>query len=758
MEKSRFKRFKTVMHNYMQENMLPMIFVISSVLNSFLLRVFTVKFNYNFIKPLLADIGACLIFAAIAIRIKKRKRQFIFLLVMTIIFSILCAGNSIYYTNFRSFMSVSLISTASQLGGVMDAVTKNIMELKDLTFLWSIPALIVSYIMIKRRTKDYVSQEKEKKHRRKISLATFGTGMGVLALCACILSGTDYSRLHKQWNREYVMATFGLYTYHVSDIVSCANAQLHMMFGYNESEELFNKFYDNKSVEDVSSQVQKNKYSNMFAGKNLLFIHAESVQGFTLDTYINGEPLTPTINKLAKEGLYFTNFYAQESVGTTSDTEFTLSSSLMPASSGTVAINYWDRDYTTTQKLLKQKGYYVFSMHGNNGSYWNRLNVHASYGYDKFYNSTTDFTVDETIGLGLSDKSMFRQAIPIIKDINSKNKNWMAEMIMLTNHTPFTDIERVSDFEVNFKYKKYNEETKLYDEVSAPFLEGRKLGSYFKSVRYADEAIAQFLADMDKEGMLDNTVVVLYGDHDAKIKEEEYDFYYNYDPFNDKVLSESDPGYTPVDPFAYNINRKVPLIIWSKNGGYEPQQIDKVMGMYDVQPTLGNMMGFENKYALGHDIFSFGEDEENVVIFPNGNYVTDTIYYDGQKEAYIDVTNYTNVAKYASCNQIFKDDPMPLYNDKVKSSYKTSASSEYGKDAIEALKNDEIVDEEYIKKYADYAEERIDISNAIIYFDMINKTEGGFGGKESSPGTDTGDSDTLFTPPSFRKNRYSYAV
>ena len=98
--------------------------------------------------------------------------------------------------------------------------------------------------------------------------------------------------------------------------------------------------------------------------------------------------------------------------------------------------------------------------------------------------------------------------------------------------------------------------------------------------------------------MLDNAVVLLYGDHDAKIKEEEFEYYYNYDPFTDKMLSESDPGYIPVDPFYYNINRKVPLIIWSKDGGYEPQQFDKVIGMYDIQPTLGNMMGFENKYAL----------------------------------------------------------------------------------------------------------------------------------------------------------------
>ena len=36
------------------------------------------------------------------------------------------------------------------------------------------------------------------------------------------------------------------------------------------------------------------------------------------------------------------------------------------------------------------------------------------------------------------------------------------------------------------------------------------------------------------------------------------------------------------------------------------------MGMYDVQPTLGNMFGFSNVYALGHDIFSVADNEENV--------------------------------------------------------------------------------------------------------------------------------------------------
>lgn len=44
-------------------------------------------------------------------------------------------------------------------------------------------------------------------------------------------------------------------------------------------------------------------------------------------------------------------------------------------------------------------------------------------------------------------------------------------------------------------------------------LDDNMLGKYFQSVRYTDEAIGKFIAELDKEGLLDNTVVMIYGDH-----------------------------------------------------------------------------------------------------------------------------------------------------------------------------------------------------------------------------------------------------
>ena len=54
-------------------------------------------------------------------------------------------------------------------------------------------------------------------------------------------------------------------------------------------------------------------------------------------------------------------------------------------------------------------------------------------------------------------------------------------------------------------------------------------------------------------------------------------------------------------------------------------------GMYDVQPTLEICLASQMSMHLVMIVFSVADNEENVVIFPNGNLVTDTVYYDSQK-------------------------------------------------------------------------------------------------------------------------------
>ena len=102
------------------------------------------------------------------------------------------------------------------------------------------------------------------------------------------------------------------------------------------------------------------------------------------------------------------------------------------------------------------------------------------------------------------------------------------------------------------------------------------------------------------------------------------------------------------------------------------KEITKVMGMYDVLPTLGNMFGFDDPYALGHDIFS---TDENVVVFPDGNWLTDKMYYNHQK----------------------------------------------GEGKV--LNEGDTVSIDYIEKYNQISEDVLDVSDSIIVYDLIRKQD-----------------------------------
>lgn len=634
------------MLRYSKTNVLFFTFVITSLINGTLLRVLTVR-NIFDISPILADLAVILLIGALGYLFKP-KNQFKYFMTVSVIFTIICVGNSIYYNNFLSFLSFSLLKTSSQLVGVTDAVVENVMETKDFIYLFQIVAMLfVNRYLKKKKYYEKVSKIEIGKER---FLNTLVGGLIVLGFFISTLSSTDIGRLNKQWNRNLIMIKFGTYTYQLNDLFATLKSKITPLVGYDEAARAFREEFDEEN------EYETNKYTDIFKGKNVIAIHAESIQNFLLDTSFNGEYVTPNLRRLATEGLYFSNFYAEESVGTSSDSEFTYATSLLPASSGTVFVNYFDRDYVTIQKLLKEQGYYVFSMHGNNCAFWNRSSAHKSLGYDDFYCHKNAYDIDETIGLGLSDKSFFRQSTDIISKIRQEHSKFYGTLIMLSNHTPFNDDgEAYSDFDVTYKYTELNEETGELEEKVAPYMEGTKLGYYFKSAHYADEALGEFITNLDEQGLLENTVLVIYGDHDAKLKKTEYKRFYNYDPKTDDLISEDDPNYVDVDYYSYELNRSVPLIIWTKDHKYQ-EEIDTSMGMIDVLPTLGNMLGIRNEYALGTDIFSLKEGEENVVVFPDGNWLTNKMYYSRSKgEGKLLDPSYTVSAEYINDNNEYAD-------------------------------------------------------------------------------------------------------
>lgn len=93
--------------------------------------------------------------------------------------------------------------------------------------------------------------------------------------------------------------------------------------------------------------------------------------------------------------------------------------------------------------------------------------------------------------------------------------------------------------------------------------------------------------------------------------------------------------------------------------------------MIDVAPTIGNMLGIYNPYALGHDIFEIKND--NIVAFPNGNYLTSKVFYNNSKEEY------------------------------------------------RAISLDESLSEDYLKECKDYTDNLIELSNGIILHNLIKE-------------------------------------
>ena len=208
---------------------------------------------------------------------------------------------------------------------------------------------------------------------------------------------------------------------------------------------------------------------------------------------------------------------------------YSLNIEILPTKSGTAFVSYSDRTYNATPGLLAEKGYYTFSMHGNNADFWNRRAMHKSLGYDRFY-SKEDYNVTEenTVGLGINDYAFFDQSVEKIKKIADKHEKWYGMLMMLSNHTPFSELDKYGDFPVDIKETITNEDGQQED-VTYPYMEGTKLGNYFKSAHYADGAIGELMAKLEEEGLLENTVVIIYGDHDARLPRSDYNRLYNYD-------------------------------------------------------------------------------------------------------------------------------------------------------------------------------------------------------------------------------------
>ncbi len=644
-------------------------FILLALVSCMIIRGYTIGGFFS-LKPLSFDLAVIILLGSISFFFKPKNR-FYYLQSVLIVITIMNIINAVYY-DFYDFASFSLLASLGQAKDVTGAIFE---KLKPWHFIYILMPILFKIINYNLKNRDYFNKAEVETVSKRQLIEVLIIGGICLFINIANLDRTDVSRLNKQWNRGYIVERFGIIVYQGNDLFQTVRSYLSSVFGYEEAAKNFHTYYTEHPYQESD-----NKYTNMFKGYNVITIHMESIMNFLINFKINGVEVTPNLNKLVKESMYFDNFYAQVSSGTSSDTEFTYNTSLLPVQLGTVNVSYFNRSYVTLQTLLGEKNYYTYSMHANKSSMWNRSKMHPSLGYKKFY-SEEYYTIDERIGLGLSDESFFNQAETIIAKINEdikesdEYKNWAGTLITLSNHTPFDIQNYVEDpeslFDVTYHTGTYDE---LGNEIIYDYLNDSTIGNYIKSAHYADACLGAYIEYAKTHDEYKNTLFVMYGDHAAQLSKNQFKSLVNYNFETGAEYLEEEEGYIDYDYYANEIFKKVPLIIWTPNESKNKKIIGKYsypMGMIDVLPTIGNMLDIDNKFALGHDIFEI--KNKNVIVFPNGNFLTNKVYY------------YNNKNEY----KIFSED--------------------------------QILEDDYIENNKKHAEEILRLSNDIIIYDLIAK-------------------------------------
>lgn len=329
----------------------------------------------------------------------------------------------------------------------------------------------------------------------------------------------------------------------------------------------------------------KNEYTGMFEGYNLIFLTAEGFSPYAVD-----ETITPTLYKLTHTGFVFENFYNPIWWTSTSDGEYVNLTSLIP--NGT---NSFTKSADCDMPLcpgwqFKELGYTTRAFHDHTYTYYHRDRSHPNVGYDY-----------KGVGNGLevkktwpeSDLEMMQVTIPEYVNDEKFHTYYMT----VSGHMEYTFIGN----SMATKNKEYVKDLPYSDECKA----------YIACNKELDLALEYLLAELEKAGVLDKTVIVMSADH------------YPYGLAKDKI--DELAGHEVDETFELYKNN---LIIWNA-GIKEPVVVDKYCCAMDIMPTVYNLFGvkYDSRLYMGQDIFS---DAPALVFTSNQSFITDYVKYNSK--------------------------------------------------------------------------------------------------------------------------------
>ena len=211
--KNYLNKLITGLISYIYTNRLFLSYLVISVIGTMILRYYTVKGDY-FFGSLITNIGIILLIGAFGYMVKP-KNQFKYFFFWIIFFTVLEVIDSIYYMFYTNFASLAEISSVSQLETVSDSV---ITQLRLIDFIYVLQPIIFYYIHKHLKTSPYYNLIGKVENKKNMVIATLISSAVFLIFTFATATGTDYSRLSKQWDRPYIVERFGILMYQANDI------------------------------------------------------------------------------------------------------------------------------------------------------------------------------------------------------------------------------------------------------------------------------------------------------------------------------------------------------------------------------------------------------------------------------------------------------------------------------------------------------------------------------------------------------------
>ncbi len=519
------------------------------------------------------SISAAVVFAFPLLLVPGRRRPWASWTVNAVL-SLLLLADVVYIRYFEDLPSLALMGATHQTWQVKDSILALIRASDLWLFADLLPAAVFFIAVRWNRTRPY-SQ--------------------LVALVACLLLLVPGARW--AWQARTAASGFGLQRFtnaklasqigilgfHLQDAADWVGESLS---GMTWSEE------DWKSVLDVLEERRPQRagvgeHFGVAKGLNLLMIQVEALQGPVIGLEVGGQEVTPTMNRLAREGIYLSLCLDQTGKGRTSDAELLSQASLHPARRGSAVFRHSGNDLVGLADVLGERGYNTLVAIPFRPSFWNRRYSHPALGFTtRLYDG--DFEPGPRVGWGLNDRDFLRQ---MAERLPRLQQPFCAFLITLSNHHPFTD------FPDEFRILRIAD------------VDDDKVRGYLHSVRWADEAIGELLAGLEEAGLADSTVVAVWGDHDSGL-------------FRNRQQAEV-VGLAS-DQLGLVLHDRVPVIIRVPGSDVPHGTVSFPTGLADLAPTLAAILAVDPASLpwLGRNLL--GDPADEPVLWGNWGWASST--------------------------------------------------------------------------------------------------------------------------------------